>query len=98
MMLTLLPYTTLFRFSLPGVAQVAIQGGEFVADRIRAAVKGAETPDRFRYRDKGTLAVIGRNAAVAAISRDRKSTRLNSSHRGSSYAAFCLKTKRSHSS
>jgi NADH dehydrogenase len=56
---------------LPGVAQVAIQGGEFVADRIRAIVKGAEPPPRFRYHDKGTLAVIGRNAAVAAIGRSR---------------------------
>src|SRR5262245_62566382 len=33
-------------------------------------------------------------APIATIDEDRKSTRLNSSHLGSSYAVFCLKKKR----
>lgn len=51
---------------LPAVAPVAIQQGRFVADRIRLAESG-RAPRRFRYRDKGSVAVIGRNAAVAAM-------------------------------
>jgi NADH dehydrogenase len=53
---------------LPGVAPVAMQQGRFVAERIWRAGTGRE-PARFRYWDKGSLAVIGRNAAVAAIGR-----------------------------
>lgn len=57
---------------LPGLAPVAMQEGRFVAERIRRAGTGRE-PRTFHYRDKGTLAVIGRNAAVAAIGRWRLS-------------------------
>ncbi len=53
---------------LPGVAPVAMQQGQFVARRIRAGKRAAAA---FRYWDKGSLAVIGRNAAVAAIGRWR---------------------------
>jgi NADH dehydrogenase len=49
---------------LAGVAPVAIQQGRFVAERIRC--RGRSRPERFHYRDKGSLAVIGRHAAVAA--------------------------------
>ncbi len=51
---------------LPGVAPVAMQQGRFVAGTILAGLEGKET-GRFRYRDKGSLAVIGRKAAVAAL-------------------------------
>lgn len=50
---------------LPGVAQVAMQQGAYVARRIGQASSGAAKP--FRYFDKGALAVIGRAAAVADI-------------------------------
>ncbi|MGH7529672.1 MAG: NAD(P)/FAD-dependent oxidoreductase [Gemmatimonadales bacterium] len=51
---------------LPMVAPVAMQMADVVATNIRRAVRGeAQTP--FRYRDPGTLATIGRNAAVAHI-------------------------------
>jgi len=53
--------------SLPGVAQVAIQGGAYAAKAIRARVEGKPAPPPFRYFDKGDLAVIGRAAAVANI-------------------------------
>lgn len=50
---------------LPMVAPVAMQGGEYAARAIRKRERG-ETPKPFRYFDKGSMAVIGRNAAVAS--------------------------------
>jgi NADH dehydrogenase len=52
---------------LPGVAQVAIQGGRYAARTIRARVDGKPAPEPFKYFDKGDLAVIGRNSAVAHV-------------------------------
>lgn len=51
---------------LPGVAPVAMQQGRYVARRIRDRLAGRQTLP-FRYRDKGSLATIGRAAAVADI-------------------------------
>ncbi len=51
---------------LPGVAQVAIQGGVHAARNIERAVKG-EPPQPFVYRNLGNLATIGRNAAVSDL-------------------------------
>jgi NADH dehydrogenase len=55
---------------IPGLAQPAIQEGHHAALQIRRTLHG-EQRERFRYRDKGTLATIGRNAAVAQIGRLR---------------------------
>jgi NADH dehydrogenase len=52
---------------VPGVAPAAIQGGEHVAAMIEADIAGAGRQP-FRYRDKGSLATIGRSAAVADLS------------------------------
>jgi len=52
---------------LPGVAQVAMQGGAYAAKMIRARVEKKPEPPAFRYFDKGDMAVIGRAAAVANI-------------------------------
>jgi NADH dehydrogenase len=52
---------------LPGVAQVAIQGGAYAAKMIRARLEGKKDAKPFRYFDKGNMAVIGRAAAVADI-------------------------------
>ena len=52
---------------LPGVAQVAIQGGRFAADAITARAAGRPTAPRFRYHDKGSMATISRFSAVATI-------------------------------
>jgi NADH dehydrogenase len=52
---------------LPGVAQVAIQGGAYAAKIIRARLEGKKDAKPFRYFDKGNMAVIGRAAAVADI-------------------------------
>ncbi len=52
---------------LPGVAQVALQQGAYVATVIRARVDGRAAPAPFRYRDKGSMATIGRGKAVAQM-------------------------------
>jgi NADH dehydrogenase len=52
---------------LPGVAQVAIQGGTYAAHTIRARLNGKRDAPPFRYFDKGDMAVIGRAAAVANV-------------------------------
>jgi NADH dehydrogenase len=49
---------------LPGVAQVAMQQGRYAAKAIRAKIDGKSLPP-FRYFNKGNLATIGRNKAVA---------------------------------
>jgi len=52
---------------LPGVAQVAMQGGAYAARVIRARLEGNREPPPFHYFNKGEMAVIGRAAAVANI-------------------------------
>jgi len=52
---------------LPGVAQVAMQGGAYAAKVIVKRVKGESCPRPFAYFNKGDIAVIGRAAAVANI-------------------------------
>lgn len=51
---------------LPGVAPVAMQEGKYAAKLIRARLKGDSLPP-FRYRDRGSLATIGRAAGIADI-------------------------------
>lgn len=50
---------------VPGLAPAAKQGGQFVASVIRARVFGRAAPKEFIYRHLGSLATIGRKAAVA---------------------------------
>jgi NADH dehydrogenase len=50
---------------LPGVAPVAMQQGAYVAKVIRARAQGRSIDRPFRYFNKGNLATIGRNRAVA---------------------------------
>src|SRR5947199_7549261 len=77
---TLFPYTTLFRSG----RDVDVVLGKIKLDRIRFfARQKRDAPQRIQ---KG-LALEGKI--------DRKSTRLNSSHLGISYAVFCLKKKSS---
>ena len=52
---------------MPGVAQPAIQEGEYVADVIRRRVAGLTQPEPFWYWDKGDLAIVGRTYAVADL-------------------------------
>src|SRR3712207_8049242 len=82
---TLFPYTTLFRSLL----RLARAGGRAVRhqDHPRRAGDGADLVLR-----RGAARPAQR--AVRRGPRDRKSTRLNSSHANISYAVFCLKKKK----
>ncbi|MBL0208716.1 MAG: NAD(P)/FAD-dependent oxidoreductase [Propionivibrio sp.] len=50
---------------VPGLAPAAKQGGAYVARHIRARIAGKNLPPPFAYRHLGSLATIGRKAAVA---------------------------------
>src|SRR5690349_22470944 len=84
---TLFPYTTLFR-SLPVFSKLLLAWGQMVEGHGVLVI--------------GVIAALAiaawyalRNASVKArIEKDRKSTRLNSSHVEISYAVFCLKKKK----
>jgi len=51
---------------IPGVAQPAMQMGDHIGKMIAADLKGTQRPG-FRYFDKGDMATIGRQAAVAKV-------------------------------
>src|SRR5437660_7091903 len=76
---TLFPYTTLFR---------PRRGGGDPGARAAGRVRGRQRPDAARRPAQRRLRLGG------AGPRDRKSTRLNSSHVAISYAVFCLKKKK----
>ncbi len=61
--------------TVPGVAAAAKQMGRYAAHAILARLAG-RSPAAFRYRDYGTLATIGRQAAVVDLGRFRMSGRL----------------------
>src|SRR2546427_8403666 len=87
---TLFPYTTLFRSPRPAVAFV--EGGrgggvEFMV-WFRAPISCPESRSNTGKRNPAC-----RRAGSRECNRDRKSTRLNSSHSQISYAVFCLKKK-----
>src|SRR5438445_7276958 len=77
---TLFPYTTLFRSR----REDGSRAGRCPPEARRAGPKGRGTAGAARLR----RLQLGRH------SRDRKSTRLNSSHANISYAVFCLKKKK----
>ena len=52
---------------LPGLAPVAMQQGQYVARQIMARIQGSSPLPPFRYRNRGTMATIGRSAAVAQL-------------------------------
>jgi NADH dehydrogenase len=54
---------------LPGLAPVAKQQGGYVGRLIKARLTGKPAPGPFRYRDWGTMAVIGRSHAIADFGR-----------------------------
>ena len=54
---------------LPGVAQVAIQGGRYAAEAIKRRLAGRPAQQPFHYFDKGSMATISRFHAVADIGR-----------------------------
>src|SRR2546421_12229926 len=79
---TLFPYTTLFRSAGGGLAEAAAQ----VAVRFRQGRRVCRPAEKARR--------VTRSSRSRSRARDRKSTRLNSSHDQISYAVFCLKKKK----
>src|SRR5436853_1850445 len=80
---TLFPYTTLFRS--PGRIGRGRSFGE--------ALRPSPHPLRIELSQSEKARRPFRVSAVLSLIEDRKSTRLNSSHLGISYAVFCLKKK-----
>src|SRR5207248_4986985 len=93
---TLFPYTTLFRskrINGDGARRRNSYMGDLlsgISEILFRIVSGTFKVD-FLLRLVFTLASLG---LVVVIHEDRKSTRLNSSHRTISYAVFCLKKKK----
>jgi NADH dehydrogenase len=54
---------------VPGVAQAAIQQGRYVGRLITEQINGQEPRLPFRYHDKGTMAVVGKNFAILEAGR-----------------------------
>src|SRR3712207_7055192 len=86
---TLFPYTTLFRSLAAGRAErlhLDVQHPDRAVLPVRRPRQGdGRAGPRRRLR---------RGAGQRLLRRDRKSTRLNSSHANISYAVFCLKKKK----
>src|SRR5436189_3790370 len=80
---TLFPYTTLFR-----------SRREANPDRIHVLALAAEAVEQHHCRPTRGGRRAGRRGLAGSDAVDRKSTRLNSSHRCISYAVFCLKKKK----
>src|SRR3712207_6868087 len=81
---TLFPYTTLFRSLVVEIGA----GAPHLAVELHAA---AVSVDALHH---GGCLADERGRVGAQLRRDRKSTRLNSSHANISYAVFCLKKKK----
>src|SRR3712207_8635566 len=81
---TLFPYTTLFR-SLQGIPDPP------TLTAVRTLMRILVAKGHLRHRKAGKAFVY---APTRPRTRDRKSTRLNSSHANISYAVFCLKKKK----
>src|SRR5262245_62606934 len=89
---TLFPYTTLFRSLL-----VASLAAPVLGQSVTATVTGTVTDNTGAALKGASVVAENRKTGVqypTKSNEDRKSTRLNSSHLGNSYAVFCLKKKR----
>ena len=53
---------------LPGLAPVAKQQGAYVGKLLKARIAGRPSPGPFRYRNYGTMAIVGRSRAIADFS------------------------------
>src|SRR2546422_7799218 len=89
---TLFPYTTLFRSLRWELARPDPRGGPLTL--CLAQVTRLRRDDVSGGRRLGALLGGGGDSCPLTSSRDRKSTRLNSSHGYISYAVFCLKKKK----
>src|SRR5437899_9586265 len=91
---TLFPYTTLFRSGVQIPAASRLDDLMHMHDALRWLAGGCAVPNQ----ELATLVPRPprhrQDAFELHAGRDRKSTRLNSSHLGISYAVFCLKKKK----
>src|SRR5947209_13570585 len=87
---TLFPYTTLFRSTCTIVRRRYFRPLSEPIHRTRATRFSLETQQLELLKGKTTAYIM----PLARITKDRKSTRLNSSHANISYAVFCLKKKK----
>src|SRR3712207_8181728 len=92
---TLFPYTTLFRSVAVAAARRAFPAWRKVApyDRQRLLNKAAAAIER-HGEELAQLITLENGKPLWEAKKDRKSTRLNSSHANISYAVFCLKKKK----
>src|SRR3712207_6933091 len=93
----LFPHTTLFRSVRPGDGRLAERPAEAEAVLPAGQVGRDPAPLPAGEGEEGDLVDRGEEVRAAHarddVLRDRKSTRLNSSHANISYAVFCLKKK-----
>src|SRR2546430_6165948 len=93
---TLFPYTTLFRSVIPEVALSQIlDGNRAMVFTVGSNSMAQLKPVQLGLRQAGKVEIVsglgaGGKVIVGGIQKDRKSTRLNSSHSQNSYAVFCL--------
>src|SRR5256886_12551315 len=86
---TLFPYTTLFRSLRSRIVELAR-----LADDDRAGANDQDRCNVSPFRHSVPIYAPGPGRRGQASTKDRKSTRLNSSHSQISYAVFCLKKKK----
>src|SRR5438067_3947780 len=86
---TLFPYTTLFR----SFAEITVEAASRIAAQRKDPVELGEFRQLIAEYTLKSRSNIGVIEAGASVKKDRKSTRLNSSHVSISYAVFCLKKK-----
>src|SRR5688572_32742793 len=92
---TLFPYTTLFRSAAVARHQLAVDDARLRARGGVLQVVGEERRDHHHVGfERHAPALVPGHFVGHAEARDRKSTRLNSSHSQISYAVFCLKKKK----
>src|SRR3712207_8237766 len=94
---TLFPYTTLFRSenggSLTIIASALVETGSRMDEVIYEEFKGTGNMELHLERKLANKRIYPAINIEDSGTRDRKSTRLNSSHANISYAVFCLKKK-----
>src|SRR5690348_17892741 len=90
---TLFPYTTLFRSALHAGSVGESERADLLIDRAYAQIRAYDV-DGARCSLTAAADSARRRADYPQLARDRKSTRLNSSHPSISYAVFCLKKKK----
>src|SRR5258708_32031949 len=91
---TLFPYTTLFRSSRAKIPEEQSMSSESESESARRAREEWERKELCRFVERQPESQNRQSSLRSHSSRDRKSTRLNSSHQIISYAVFCLKKKK----